>query len=349
MNINKYDTERLNKLPILEVTAKLGLNVIHNTMLCFLHSENTPSLKFNIKNNKWKCYGCGEGGGVIDLVIKHTGLIFQDACMWLCDEFGIHTSSKLYGQKAKRQIVKQLPNEKITSYHSDTEVYNWIIENAGISLNAIFYLENARKYPRDIIDKYRIRSTTNNDGLLKRCIDKFGTDRLLNCGVGKIKKTKKGECFLSFVWWDEVLLFPYFNRREEIIYIQARKINTDTQYKYICLNGVETSFYNQDILNHLQDGDDLVICEGVTDCISLGLMGKNSIGIIGANGFKADYAKQFLNFKIIVIPDNDKGAGNRFVKTIQDVFIKYGKSIQIFILDKKYKDISDYYINEYAK
>ena len=41
-----------------------GFNMTGNTMSCPFHgSDSTPSLKIN--GNKWKCFGCGRGGGYI--------------------------------------------------------------------------------------------------------------------------------------------------------------------------------------------------------------------------------------------------------------------------------------------
>lgn len=37
---------------------------------CPFHSEKTPSLKPYQGGRKWKCFGCGEGGSVIDFVMK---------------------------------------------------------------------------------------------------------------------------------------------------------------------------------------------------------------------------------------------------------------------------------------
>lgn len=87
--INHFDTERLNSLPIREVAEKLGLRLRKNKCHCFIHEENTPSFSILPRKNIWKCFGCGEGGGVIKLVEKYNEYSFLDACKWLSNEFGI--------------------------------------------------------------------------------------------------------------------------------------------------------------------------------------------------------------------------------------------------------------------
>jgi len=342
---NQYDTKRINSIPILEVAKGLNIQVHGKTTICFLHKENTPSLSFDIKRNRWKCFGCGEGGNVINLVEKNTGLVFKDACKWLCDEFGIPVASrgeKIRPQKKHLKIIKE--NDDMF-YVADLEVYNWIIDNAGISDAAKKYIVEQRHFPETIIGEYRIKSCCNNNGLLFKCIQRFGEDRLLKCGVVKTRKNKNnGEEFLGFIWYGEVLLFPYFDRNGSIIYIQARKINADKRCKYIGLNNVETTIYNQPILNKLTEGDELVICEGVTDCISWKLLGKNAVGIIGASGFKPNYVDILKSFRIFIVPDND-AAGQIFANKIINEFLKIGKIVELKPLPSIYKDITDYYIN----
>ena len=47
-----------------EYVKSQGFKMTGNTMSCPFHgSDSTPSLKIN--GNKWKCFGCGRGGGYI--------------------------------------------------------------------------------------------------------------------------------------------------------------------------------------------------------------------------------------------------------------------------------------------
>lgn len=97
----------------------------------------------------------------------------------------------------------------------------------------------------------------------------------------------------------------------------------------------------------MSEGDELVICEGVIDCISLSLLGKRAVGIIGANGFKKEYVELFTKYKIFVIPDNDS-AGERFANTIKKSFLELSKVVEIIKLDDDCKDITDYYVKRHG-
>lgn len=49
---------------LIEYIKEAGFTFIGNTMSCPFHgSDSTPSLRVN--GNKWKCFGCGRGGGYL--------------------------------------------------------------------------------------------------------------------------------------------------------------------------------------------------------------------------------------------------------------------------------------------
>lgn len=54
---------------------------------CPFHSEKTPSL--SMKKGKWKCFGCGEGGSVIDYVMKLFNINLSQAIVRLNHDFNL--------------------------------------------------------------------------------------------------------------------------------------------------------------------------------------------------------------------------------------------------------------------
>lgn len=345
----KYDLDNLNKIPILQVAEKLGLKVIRKTSSCFLHDEKSPSLKFNTNKNYWKCFGCGEGGSVIDLVCKKTGLTFPEACKWLSNDFQIgkiySTRSASKNDSSNNLIVSIKKNE----FKADTEVYKWIINNCVLDQEAKDYLINRRKFTIETILKFQIKSLNLDQNFYVDCVNRWGIERLLKCGIVKQFKNKHNdEKFCGLIWWTKTILFPFFNRSGEIIYLQGRNIDESHKIRYINLEGVETTLFNQPVLEELNKNDVLVICEGVTDCISSCIMSRPAVGVIGATGFKAEYVKLLKDYNIIVIPDNDK-AGLTFANKIKKLFYKIGKEVKIVKLDHEYKDINDFYSKKYIK
>ena len=57
---------------------------------CPFHDEKTPSFSINVATNTWYCFGaCGEGGGVVNFVMKYYNLTFIEAIEKLAEKYGI--------------------------------------------------------------------------------------------------------------------------------------------------------------------------------------------------------------------------------------------------------------------
>ena len=57
--------------------------------LCPFHDEKTPSFNVNTARGFYHCFGCGEGGGVIDFVMKMDGLSFVETVERLAEKYGV--------------------------------------------------------------------------------------------------------------------------------------------------------------------------------------------------------------------------------------------------------------------
>lgn len=67
-----------NKPGLLLVMDSEGIKVDrHGKFVCPFHDDKTPSGK--VYGERWRCYGCGVHGDVIDLVMRMHDLTFQDA------------------------------------------------------------------------------------------------------------------------------------------------------------------------------------------------------------------------------------------------------------------------------
>ncbi|MBR1447720.1 MAG: hypothetical protein IJ588_03105 [Prevotella sp.] len=81
--MDRLELQRLRDLPIEGVAERLGLRVVRHKTLCPFHDDHHASLSF--KNNRWRCWSCGEGGDAISLVMKYLHKDFREACRWLND------------------------------------------------------------------------------------------------------------------------------------------------------------------------------------------------------------------------------------------------------------------------
>ena len=89
--MKKFDLQKLKDLPIEQVATKLGMNIQKHKPLCPFHADKHASLSFYTKRNTFKCFACGEHGGVIDLAMQILGKNFKETCHWLAEEHNIIT------------------------------------------------------------------------------------------------------------------------------------------------------------------------------------------------------------------------------------------------------------------
>ena len=81
--MDNNDIALLRRLPIEEVAGRLGLEPRQHKCLCPFHNDHHASLTFSPRRNTFRCWACGEHGGVIDLAMRCLGMGFAEACRWL--------------------------------------------------------------------------------------------------------------------------------------------------------------------------------------------------------------------------------------------------------------------------
>ncbi len=92
---------------------------------CPFHNDKTASLKvYEEPGRGWYCFGCGEGGSVIDFVRKLYGDSFIDACKRLNFDFGLGLNlekapdknkvSEIVRERRKKEAEKKAYEKKYT-------------------------------------------------------------------------------------------------------------------------------------------------------------------------------------------------------------------------------------------
>ena len=88
----------------------------HGKGLCPFHPEKTPS--FSAKGGYWKCFGCGEGGDVIDFIAKLHGLSVIESARMLDSMYKL----QLFAEQANTAEIRrrarqaQLESETLTAF-----------------------------------------------------------------------------------------------------------------------------------------------------------------------------------------------------------------------------------------
>lgn len=150
--MDKYDIQKLRELPIESVAERLGLTVTKHKSLCPFHEDRHPSLSF--KNNGYRCFVCGEHGGVIDLAMKVLGKNFIESCEWLANEHNVILS-----------VTKTITKTKTESKPFDASRFSRFFERPYINAEASRFLYDERKLDPRVIRWCKLTSWTDKDGI----------------------------------------------------------------------------------------------------------------------------------------------------------------------------------------
>ena len=100
-----------NKPDILDVVQAEGLEFRQRgryfRVSCPFHSEKTPSFYVDAERQRFKCFGCGVSGDVIDFVMKHKNISFRDALKYLGISGGDMPAKRNLMELKKCELVRK--------------------------------------------------------------------------------------------------------------------------------------------------------------------------------------------------------------------------------------------------
>ena len=103
-----------NNIDIVYIIESAGIELkrsgSRHVGFCPFHAEKTPSF-YVFNNQRFKCFGCGEHGDVIDFMQKHYDLSFPDALKHLGIEQGCITT-EMKAEIERRKIERQKAEAK---------------------------------------------------------------------------------------------------------------------------------------------------------------------------------------------------------------------------------------------
>ena len=110
-------------LSMRDIADKYGLEVNQADFApCPFHPDKTASLKIYPSNKGWHCFGCGEGGSVIDFVMKLFDLRFMDACKRIDTDFELKLLEQQNNQALDRIAMAEIMKRKAKEAHQREEL-----------------------------------------------------------------------------------------------------------------------------------------------------------------------------------------------------------------------------------
>jgi DNA primase len=330
-------TSKIKELSILEIAQKLGIEVKGKKALCYSGHDKNPSLSFNDNKGLFNCFGCEIGGDQIALVQSYLKISFKEALQWFSQEYQLNND---FSAQKKRIFTKPILQPKPVEESRcvpNPDIYEYLLNKLTLSDKGAKYLSKSRNFSEELLTKLDIKDMPNPSLIFEDLKKAWSVDELINCGL--CKKEENGSP--RFIWWDHVIIFPFMDLNYRINYIQARRLDTTKMPKYLNLLGVKPCPYNLTVLNDMNEGDKLYLCEGVPDTISAISLKLKAIGILGANNFNKDYLELLSNYQIFAIPDGDHG-GEIFLNNLRTAFSTVGKIVKVIKIPNHHKDLNEY-------
>lgn len=155
-DIKKYiDAEQVKN----KIALDLGLKFKNNKCLCFKHSESNPSMSFDVKKKKFKCFSCGQSYDIFNHYQQYYNLSFLEALKSIVRDFNLNIDVIINetDRKPKKSPTKHDNyNQNVLSYCEKRDISKTTIDYVGVKENnncVVFEYRN--ELGEHLANKYR--------------------------------------------------------------------------------------------------------------------------------------------------------------------------------------------------
>ncbi len=259
--------------------------------LCPFHDERSPSFNVRPSVGRYHCFGCGEGGDVIEFVMKMDGLSFTEAIEYLAAKTGVQLRYEEGGAARPREEPGKR-QRLLEAHRVAAEFYAEQLMAPGATAARAFLAE--RSFDRSDAELFGVGFAPQGWDALQRHLQGRGFTQAELVASGLMSEGRRGiyDRFRGRVMW------PIRDVTGAVIGFGARRLFEDDQGpKY--LNTPETTLYKK---SHVLYGIDLakreiakgkrvVVVEGYTDVMAAHLSGVTTAVATCGTAFGADHAK----------------------------------------------------------
>lgn len=283
--MNKIDLDEIRATPIEEVAENLGIGIVRHMALCPFHNDKHPSLHFDLKKNRYKCFACGESGNVIDLVMRYNNMEFKEAINWIGNKEVNTAKDNAYEKKESREEAV------------DIEYLEVLMKNVCINEDAARFLFDERRIDRRVVEW---------------------------CGLTSISSDtpcwRWGKAFYDA----PSLLIPYRDVDGKLLTVQGRYLGKERKPRFKFPHGSQAGMYNKQVIVTLKKGDELWITEGPSDCWAMMSAGRKAVAIPSATSLTTGDLRLLgdglqKGVSLHMAPDNDR-PGMELFKTLKRHF-----------------------------
>ncbi|HEX6487130.1 MAG TPA: DNA primase [Nocardioidaceae bacterium] len=260
--------------------------------LCPFHDEKSPSFHVTPSRGFFHCFGCSEGGDVIDFLMKIDGLGFAESVERLADKYGVQLRYSEGGDRPQRRETNLRP--RLIEAHKLAAAY-YVEQLASPEAVAGRQFLAERGFDKSAAETFGIGfAPRDGDALFKHLRQKGFRDEELVTG-GLVAQGQRGH----YDRFRGRLLWPIRETNGDVIGFGARRLFDDDRVEAKYLNTPETPIYKK---SHVLYGIDLarrdiartsqaVVVEGYTDVMACHLSGVPTAVATCGTAFGEDHAR----------------------------------------------------------
>lgn len=312
--------------------------------LCPFHNEKTGSFHVNQKKQIYKCFGCGEGGDVINFVMKIENLDFIEAVKLLAEKNGIEFKTNLSeADKVKMESIKLMQDIHL-------KAARYYFANLINSKNKGYDYLRRRGLSDKIIKKFGLGYSLESWNSLMDYLLSIGYEKKDLVESGLVTHKENGNKYYDR--FRNRVMFPIFDYRGNVIGFGGRVLDNSLP-KY--LNSPDSLLFNKRFnlygLNYAKksiSNDILILVEGYMDLISLYEYGiENVVATLGTalTNEQGKLIKRYASTAIISYDSDDAGVK----ATLRAIDILRNQNINVKILNLKDCKDPDDFIRKYKK
>ena len=142
-----------------KIALDLGLKFKNNKCLCFKHSESNPSMSYDAKKKKFKCFSCGSLYDIFNHYQEYYNKSFLEAVKAIVSDFRMNIDININesDRKLKKEPTKhENSNSNILSYCEKRNISKSTLDYIGVkeSGNCIVF-EYRNELGEHLANKYR--------------------------------------------------------------------------------------------------------------------------------------------------------------------------------------------------
>ncbi|MBB1510078.1 DNA primase [Tessaracoccus sp. MC1756] len=255
--------------------------------LCPFHDEKTPSFTVTPARGFYYCFGCGEGGDVINFLMRQQNLGFQESVQMLADRFGVDLRIEDDGVPGQPPGLRKRvleANEAAQEFFADQ------LESAE-AVEARRFL-HGRDFDRAVAQRFTVGYAPRHGWALHQTLKAKGFNDEVLKTAGLIRDGGR-DFFTGRVLW------PIRDSAQAVLGFGARRIYDDDRLPAKYINTPESPVYKK---SHVLYGLDLarreigrkqqaVIVEGYTDVMAAHLAGVETAIASCGTAFGDDHAR----------------------------------------------------------